>query len=188
MKIWPPIPDFIAASGANFIVNKRRIKIIHIFTTGGINYPDKGKKFKNCWVPSISPIPDFVVDPNGLVTPTNQRRTILIHILSIRNPSPPTTTNKTDPEKSMTSYKPDYQHVHHRKHLPNHPATSAHRGMSIQRNGTLSRCISTSIRRNGMSKEATIAIIMKLLLVSWDLWTYRIGFKLITKNLPPLKF
>ena len=166
MKIWPPIPDFIAASGANFIVNKRRIKIIHIFKTGGTT-PDKEKKSKNCWVPSISPIPDFVVDPNGLVTPTNQRRTILIHILLIRNPPP--STNKTDPEKSMTSYKPDYQHAHHRKHLPNHPATSAHRGMSIQRDGTLFRRISMSIRRNGMSKEATIAIIMKLLLVSWDL-------------------
>ena len=124
------------------------------------------------------------MDPNGLVTPTNQRRTILIHILSIRNPPP--STNKTDPEKSMTSYKPDYQHAHHRKHFPNNPATSAHRGMLIQRDGTLFRHISMSIRRNGMSKEATIAIIMKLLLVSWDLWTYRIGFKLITKNLPPI--
>ena len=160
MKYRSSIPEFICDSyGTTFrVVNKKRTQVMNEFIKRGLFFEaDPYETFKNFKKQQKSHIPNFVCDPKGSVFCVDERKTRLvnnyIHLTSMLVNS----IAANDSEERNTSNKPDSRHEHHRYLL--------HRGPIKQ--------------RQYVSKQWLIAIVLKLLLVAWDMWTYRIGFKMI---------
>ena len=162
MKHQSSIPEFICDSYGNTfrVADKRRTQVINEFIKRGLFFEidssysyglkDFRKQQKSC-------IPNFVCDSDGSVFCIDERKTRLvnnyIHLASILV----NFIAANDLKERNTSSKSYSRHEHHRFLL--------HRGPIKQ--------------RQYVSKQWLIAIVLKLLLVAWDLWTYRIGFKMI---------
>lgn len=158
MKYRSSIHEFICDSyGTIFRVDRKTTLLVNEFIKRGLffeaNPYESTRTFKK---QQKSRIPNFVCDPYGSVFCVDEKRTILVNYY-IHLTSMLVSIAANDLEEHNTSNKPDSRHEHHRFIL--------HRGPIKQ--------------RQYVSKQWLIAIVLKLLLVAWDLWTYRIGFKMI---------
>ena len=160
MKFQSTIPEFICDEyGTTFrVVNKKRTQVMNEFIKRGLFFEaDPYERFKNFKKQQKSHIPNFVCDPKGSVFCVDGKRTRLvnnyIHLTSILVNS----IASNDSEERNTSYKPEPRQEHHFFLLHPRPIK----------------------QRQYVSKQWLIAIVLKLLLVAWDLWTYRIGFKMM---------
>ena len=149
------IPEFICNPfGIIFRVNKRgtilineAIKYVPIFKTFASD--ESAKKFKN---QHSSFIPNFVCDPFGLTFRVDEKITKIanyIHAIFVNF------NVEKNSKVSTSSKQPEPSHEHHR----NFP----HRRLIKQQHHPL--------------KHWLIAILLKKLLVVWDLWTYKSGFQ-----------
>ena len=150
-----PVPEFICdAFGTIFRVNRRRTILINeaikygpLFTTFASD--ESAKKFKN---QHSSFIPNFVCDPSGLTFHVDEKITKFadyIHAILVK------CNVDINPKVSTSSKQPEPSHEHHRK-FP-------HRRLIKQ--------------QQHPSKRWLMAILLKKLLVVWDLWTYKSGFQ-----------
>ena len=169
MKNRRPTPDFVCdPSGSIFHVDKKITqaanKMLNLvqFLPNTVKSSDESScKIKNR---RTSP-PNFVCDSSGSVFCLHKKRTrsvkkyILVSIFVNYN-----CKINANLEQIMTSHKPE-------NHLEHHQMTPLHRKTIKQRQYT--------------SKSWLIAIILKHMLVAWDYWTYRIGFKMAKANPPP---
>ena len=159
------IPEFICdPSGTSFRVDKKRTILMNAFIKYGLFFPtpasaEPTRKFRN---QHPSCIPNFVCDPCGSVFRVDGKLTKIlnkyIHLISILVSS----IDTKDLKESTTSQQHEPRHDHHRNFAHRRPIKQRHRP----------------------SKRWLIAIVLKQLLVVWDLWTYKSGFYVI--NASPL--
>ena len=163
-----PIPEFICdPSGTSFRVDKKRTILMNAFIKHGIFFPtpasaEPTRKFRN---QHPSCIPNFVCDPCGSVFCVNGKLTKIlnkyIHLISILISS----IDTKDLKESTTLQQHEPPHDYHRNFMRRRPIKQQHRP----------------------SKRWLIAIVLKQLLVVWDLWTYKRGFYVISAN-PSLEY
>ena len=159
------IPEFICDPfGTSFCVDKKRTILMNAFIKYGLFFStldsDKPtRKFRN---QHPSCIPNFVCDPCGSVFRVDGKLTKIlnkyIHLISILVSS----IDTKDLKESTTSQQHEPRHDHHRIFMYRRPIKQRHRS----------------------SKRWLIAIVLKQLLVVWDLWTYKSGLYVI--NASPL--
>ena len=141
--------------GTTFRVDQKRTKLVNLFIKIGLIF-DINETQKN---PRKSlRIPNFVSDSHGNIFLVDKRRTKLvnnyIYLSSIL-------ANSTDVSYSDERDEPTASYQ---------PETRTTQFYSSLYGGT-------NKHHQHKSKQWLFAIILKLLLVAWDLWTYRIGFK-----------
>ncbi len=161
------IPKFICdPSGTSFRVDKKRTILMNAFIKYGLFFStfasDKPtRKFRN----QPSCIPNFVCDPYGSVFRVDEKLTRIlnkyIHLISILVSS----IDAKDLKESTTLQQHEPRHDHHQNFAHRSPIKQRHRP----------------------SKRWLIAIVLKQLLVVWDLWTYKRGFYVISAN-PSLEY
>ena len=159
------IPKFICdPSGTSFCADKKRTILMNAFIKHGLFFPtpastEPTKKFRN---QHPSCIPNFVCNPCGSVFCVDGKLTKIlnkyIHLISILISSIDTKDLKES--TTLQQYKP--RHDHHQNFAHCRPIKQRHRPL----------------------KRWLIAIVLKQLLVVWDLWTYKSGLYVI--NASPL--
>ena len=149
-----PIPDFVCGPfGLVYNVDKNRTNLANKYISCFYFYnnvnPKKSTSNENLRIP-----PNFVCDSSGTAFCLKKKRMKLvktfIYLISIL-----INFSADSQEEFTTSHTPDHRIAHNCKHLHHRPI----------------------IHRQFSSKTWLIAILLKLLLVAWDLWTYRIGFQ-----------
>ena len=162
------IPEFICDPfGTSFRVDKKRTILMNAFIKYGLFFPtpasaEPTRKFRN---QHPSCIPNFVCDPCGSVFRVDGKLTKIlnkyIYLISILVSS----IDAKDLKESTTSQQQVPRHDHHRNFAHRRPIKQRH-------------CL---------SKRWLIAIVLKQLLVVWDLWTYKRGLYVISAN-PSLEY
>ena len=148
------IPEYFCdPSGTTYCVDKKRTRLVNLFIKNELFF-DISNGSREDSRQSLR-IPNFVSDLHGNIFLVNKRRTKLVNNYIYLSSIFASSADESFPDESTASYQPVTSFIQFYFPL---------RG-------------DTNKPHQHFSKQWLIAIILKMLLVAWDLWTYRIGFK-----------